>query len=73
MCGRYVSLDEASIERGFNLVRTEWQFPPSFNVAPTDDVPVVFGRAYTSSKKRWLRLSAITLAVDEAHPSNKET
>jgi putative SOS response-associated peptidase YedK len=22
-------------------VRTEWQFPPSYNVAPTDDVPVV--------------------------------
>jgi len=41
MCGRYVSPDEASIEREFNLVRTEWQFPPSYNVAPTDDVPVV--------------------------------
>src|ERR1700692_1607115 len=41
MCGRYVSPDEASIEREFNLVRAEWQFPPSYNVAPTDDVPVV--------------------------------
>lgn len=41
MCGRYVSPDEASIERGFNLVHTEWQFPPSFNVAPTQQVPVV--------------------------------
>jgi putative SOS response-associated peptidase YedK len=41
MCGRYVSPDEASIEREFNLVRTEWQFPPSYNVAPTDDVPVI--------------------------------
>src|SRR6266436_32347 len=41
MCGRYVSPDEASIEREFNLVRSEWQFPPSYNVAPTDDVPVV--------------------------------
>src|SRR5277367_938368 len=41
MCGRYVSPDEASIEREFNLVRTEWQFPPSFNVAPTQAVPVV--------------------------------
>jgi putative SOS response-associated peptidase YedK len=41
MCGRYVSPDEASIEREFNLVRTEWQFPSSYNVAPTDDVPVV--------------------------------
>jgi putative SOS response-associated peptidase YedK len=41
MCGRYVSPDEASIEREFNLVHTEWQFPPSFNVAPTQAVPVV--------------------------------
>ena len=41
MCGRYVSPDDASIEREFNLVKTEWTFPPSFNVAPTQRVPVV--------------------------------
>jgi putative SOS response-associated peptidase YedK len=41
MCGRYVSPDEASIEREFNLVRSEWQFPPSYNVAPTQQVPIV--------------------------------
>ncbi len=41
MCGRYVSPDDASIEREFNLVRTEWQFPASFNVAPTQEVPVI--------------------------------
>jgi putative SOS response-associated peptidase YedK len=41
MCGRYVSPDAASIEREFNLVHMEWQFPPSFNVAPTEEVPVV--------------------------------
>jgi putative SOS response-associated peptidase YedK len=41
MCGRYVSPDEASIEREFHLVHTEWQFPPSFNVAPTQPVPIV--------------------------------
>jgi putative SOS response-associated peptidase YedK len=41
MCGRYVSPDDAAIEREFNLVRAEWQFPASYNVAPTDDVPVV--------------------------------
>jgi putative SOS response-associated peptidase YedK len=41
MCGRYVSPDEASIECEFTLVRTEWQFPPSFNVAPTQQVPVI--------------------------------
>ena len=41
MCGRYVSPDESSIEREFNLVRTEWQFPASYNVAPTQQVPIV--------------------------------
>lgn len=41
MCGRYVSPDDASIEREFNLVRTEWQFPASYNVAPTQLVPIV--------------------------------
>jgi putative SOS response-associated peptidase YedK len=41
MCGRYVSPDEAAIEREFNLARSEWQFPPSFNVAPTQNVPVI--------------------------------
>jgi putative SOS response-associated peptidase YedK len=41
MCGRYVSPDDAAIEREFNLVRTEWRFPASYNVAPTQDVPIV--------------------------------
>ena len=41
MCGRYVSPDESAIEREFTLVRAEWKFPPSFNVAPTQSVPVI--------------------------------
>jgi putative SOS response-associated peptidase YedK len=41
MCGRYVSPEEASIEREFNLVRAEWQFPANFNVAPSQTVPIV--------------------------------
>jgi putative SOS response-associated peptidase YedK len=44
MCGRYVSPDEASIEREFNLVRAEWQFPASFNIAPSQAVPAIRGR-----------------------------
>ena len=39
MCGRYVSPDEASIEREFTLVRTEWPFPPNYNVAPYAECP----------------------------------
>jgi putative SOS response-associated peptidase YedK len=41
MCGRYVSPDESAIEREFSLVRTEWKFPASFNVAPSQNVPVI--------------------------------
>ena len=41
MCGRYVSPDDAAIEREFHLVRAEWKFPANFNVAPTQQVPVV--------------------------------
>jgi putative SOS response-associated peptidase YedK len=44
MCGRYVSPDEASIEREFNLVRTEWQFPANFNTAPSQAVPAIRAR-----------------------------
>jgi putative SOS response-associated peptidase YedK len=41
MCGRYVSPNDAAVEREFNIVRAEWQFPPNFNVAPTQTVPVI--------------------------------
>jgi putative SOS response-associated peptidase YedK len=41
MCGRYVSPDDAAIEREFNLVHTEWKFPANYNVAPTQQVPVI--------------------------------
>ena len=41
MCGRYLTPDSAAIEREFNLVRTVWQFPARFNVAPSQEVPAV--------------------------------
>jgi putative SOS response-associated peptidase YedK len=41
MCGRYVSPDDAAIEREFNLVHTDWKLPPSYNVSPTQNVPIV--------------------------------
>jgi putative SOS response-associated peptidase YedK len=55
MCGRYVSPDEASLEREFNLVHQEWQFPTSFNVAPTQQVPIVRASdgAYRGATVRW--------------------
>jgi putative SOS response-associated peptidase YedK len=55
MCGRYVSPDDASIEREFNLVHSEWKFPASFNVAPTQPVPVVrsFAGTHQGALLRW--------------------
>jgi hypothetical protein len=41
MCGRYVSPNEASVEREFTLVRTEWQPSPPYNVDSIKDGPVV--------------------------------
>ena len=41
MCGRYVSPDDAAIEREFKLLPAEFKFPESFNVAPTQRVPVI--------------------------------
>jgi putative SOS response-associated peptidase YedK len=41
MCGRYVSPDQAAIEREFALRPQDWQFPISYNAAPTQSLPVV--------------------------------
>jgi putative SOS response-associated peptidase YedK len=41
MCGRYVIPGQRDIEREFAVVRPLWQFTPSWNVAPTQQVPVV--------------------------------
>ena len=47
MCGRYVTPEEASLERAYNLTARQWQarmdvaYRPSYNVAPTQRVPVL--------------------------------
>ena len=41
MCGRYVSPEERALENAFRIVRMPLQFPISYNVAPTQQVPVV--------------------------------
>lgn len=41
MCGRYVTKDQAAIERAFAIVKPWWRFETSYNVAPTQQVPVV--------------------------------
>ena len=41
MCGRYVTPEEAEAERIFRVHRIEWEFLRSYNVAPSQPVPVV--------------------------------
>jgi putative SOS response-associated peptidase YedK len=47
MCGRYVTPDEAAMERAYNLTARQWQawmgeaYRPSYNVAPSQRVPVL--------------------------------
>jgi putative SOS response-associated peptidase YedK len=41
MCGRYVSPGEADIEREFSLIPRWEKLEPSYNVAPSQPVPVI--------------------------------
>jgi len=42
MCGRYVSPEQAAIERAWSYIpRNQLQFPRRYNVLPTTDVPIV--------------------------------
>jgi putative SOS response-associated peptidase YedK len=56
MCGRYVSPEQASIERAWRIDRASGNpFPRRFNVQPTTDVPVLRldGRALVLEAARW--------------------
>ncbi len=41
MCGRYIIRQLVEAERYFELQRATWTFSASYNVAPTDRVPIV--------------------------------
>jgi putative SOS response-associated peptidase YedK len=44
MCGRYVTPDEAAMERAYNLTARQWHdeaYRPSYNVVPSQRVPVL--------------------------------
>jgi putative SOS response-associated peptidase YedK len=57
VCGRYVTPDEAALERFWTLDRRNWNpFRGSFNVAPTSVVPIVRRAedgAYELAAARW--------------------
>jgi putative SOS response-associated peptidase YedK len=41
MCGRFITGNQAAIEREFAIVQPLWTFAPSYNIAPTQPVPVI--------------------------------
>jgi len=41
MCGRYILAQQAKLEKAIRLQRVSWEFKASYNVAPTQNVPVV--------------------------------
>src|SRR6267143_1025312 len=41
MCGRYILAQQAKLERALQLGKVSWKFEVSYNVAPTQAVPVV--------------------------------
>jgi putative SOS response-associated peptidase YedK len=41
MCGRYILRETSAAERYFGLERASWYFTTSYNIAPTDEVPIV--------------------------------
>jgi len=41
MCGRFITGNQAAIEREFSIIEPLWTFQPSYNVAPTQSVPVI--------------------------------
>jgi putative SOS response-associated peptidase YedK len=55
MCGRYVTRDQAAIERYFNVTSHQFQLSDRYNVAPSTNVPVIriIDGARTISGMHW--------------------
>lgn len=41
MCGKYILAQAAKAERAFGITRGRWEYPLSYRVLPTEQVPVV--------------------------------
>jgi putative SOS response-associated peptidase YedK len=41
MCGKYILAQAAKAERAMGIRRGHWEYPPSYRVLPTEQVPVV--------------------------------
>ncbi|HET7756513.1 MAG TPA: SOS response-associated peptidase [Steroidobacteraceae bacterium] len=45
MCGRYILAQAAKAQRALGIRRGRWEYPPSYRVLPTEQVPVVVSAA----------------------------
>jgi putative SOS response-associated peptidase YedK len=45
MCGKYILAQAAKAERAMGIRRGRWEYPPSYRVLPTEQVPVVVAEA----------------------------
>jgi putative SOS response-associated peptidase YedK len=45
MCGKYILAQAAKAERAMGIRRGRWDYPPSYRVLPTEQVPVVVEEA----------------------------
>jgi putative SOS response-associated peptidase YedK len=87
MCGRYILAQAAKAERAMGIRRSRWDYPLSYRVLPTEQVPVVVSASAEreAAMMRWglipywaygvpLRASTINATVEriETAPSYKD-
>ena len=55
MCGKYILAQAAKAERAMGIQRGRWEYPPSYRVLPTEQVPVVVSEAgeRSATMMRW--------------------
>jgi putative SOS response-associated peptidase YedK len=55
MCGKYILAQAAKAERAMGISRGHWEYPRSFRVLPTEQVPVVVqtGGEREATQMRW--------------------
>ena len=55
MCGKYILAQAAKAERAMGIRRGRWEYPPSYRVLPTEQVPVVVaaGGEREAAQMRW--------------------
>ena len=52
MCGKYILAQAAKAERAMGIRRGRWEYPLSYRVLPTEQVPVVVSASRVSARRR---------------------